>query len=307
VRLQPYLHIARIDHWFKNIFVLPGAALAIMFVRPEATSALTSTLIAVFCSCLLASANYTINEWLDSDFDRYHPIKKDRPGARGELNGGLVLFQYFLFAGAGLWLAATQSPYFQLTALAFLGMGLIYNVAPLRAKDKPYLDVLSEAINNPLRLLLGWLVIIPDALPPSSAILAYWMGGAFLMTVKRYSEYRFIDDPQRAANYRASFAYYNEERLLLSAFFYALCAAFFLGVFLIKYRIEFLLSLPLFAILFTWYLALGMRQASPTQTPEKLFREKPFVLYTIFLCIVIALLFTFDIPALDVLEEISNY
>ena len=307
MNLHAYLSIARPDHWFKNVFVLPGAALAFLFATVTAGEALLNTLTAVACACLLASANYIINEWLDAEFDRHHPVKRERPGARGQLDGRIVLLEYFLFAIPGLALASTQGTYFQLTAIAFLVMGLVYNVPPIRAKDKPYLDVLSEAVNNPLRLLLGWLVIIPDALPPSSVILAYWMGGAFLMAVKRYAEYRFIDDGEQAARYRASFARYSEEKLLLSAFFYALCAAFFLGVFLIKYRIEFLLSLPLFAILFTWYLALGMRPASPTQTPEKLFRERSFVAYTTLLCLIIAALFVLDMPALDILVDVTRY
>ena len=81
-------------------------------------------------------------------------------------------------------------------------------------------------------------------LPPASVLLAYWMGGAFLMAIKRYSEYRGIADPARAALYRRSFAFYSEQSLLLSGFFYALLSACFTGVFLIKYRIEFLLVLP---------------------------------------------------------------
>ena len=40
-----------------------------------------------------------------------------------------------------------------LTAAVLLLMGIAYNVPPLRTKDRPYLDVLSESVNNPLRLL----------------------------------------------------------------------------------------------------------------------------------------------------------
>ena len=29
----------------------------------------------------------------------------------------------------------------------------------------PYLDVLSESVNNPLRLLLGWYAVLPVAVP----------------------------------------------------------------------------------------------------------------------------------------------
>jgi decaprenyl-phosphate phosphoribosyltransferase len=77
-------------------------------------------------------------------------------------------------------------------------MGLVYNVKPVRTKDRQYLDVLSESVNNALRVLLGWSAIISDVLPPSSILLAYWMGGAYLMAIKRYSEYRFINSSEQA-------------------------------------------------------------------------------------------------------------
>ena len=60
----------------------------------------------------------------------------------------------------------------------FLLIGIIYNVPPFRTKDIPYLDVLSESLNNPLRFILGWHMII-DSFPPSSILISYWMGGAF--------------------------------------------------------------------------------------------------------------------------------
>jgi hypothetical protein len=61
----------------------------------------------------------------------------------------------------------------------------------VRTKELPYLDVLSESVNNPLRLFLGWFALVADKLPPLSLALAYWMVGAFFMATKRYAEYRF--------------------------------------------------------------------------------------------------------------------
>ena len=54
-----------------------------------------------------------------------------------------------------------------------LFMGLIYNVPPIRSKERPYLDVLSESINNPIRLLLGWFVVTERELPPASLVVIY--------------------------------------------------------------------------------------------------------------------------------------
>ena len=301
--MSPYIQIARPHHWFKNIFMLPGVALAVILTGAEFWASLPKLLVAVISACMIASANYVINEWLDAGFDRHHPVKKHRPSAAGEVRGPLVYLEYALLALAGLGLAWPLGASFLTVSVLFLLSGVSYNVPPLRTKDRAYLDALSESVNNPLRLMLGWSALAADAFPPSSILLAYWMGGAFLMTVKRYAEYRFIGDPATAALYRRSFRVYTEEKLLLASFFYALSSAFFLGVFLIKYRIEFLLSFPLFAVLFVWYLHLAMRYDSPVQNPEKLYRERGFIAYTVGLCLAVALLFVLDIPSLDVLTD----
>ena len=174
-------------------------------------------------------------------------------------------------------------------------MGFMYNVKPLRTKEKAFMDVITESINNPIRFILGWMIIITLPFPPSSILIAYWMGGAFLMATKRLAEYRFIGDPDKARQYRKSFNYYNENRLLISIFFYAICSAFFLGIFLIKYRIELLISFPFIALLFAWYLKIGFEENSIVQTPEKLYKKKKFILYIVFLFCLLIFLFLADI------------
>lgn len=304
---RDYLGIARLNHWFKNIFVLPGTALAILLTGSPLRDALGPTIVALLATGFLASANYVLNEWLDAKSDKHHPLKQHRPGANGRLRPQLVMLEYLLLASTGLLLANTLTIQFLYIAVVFLCMGAIYNVPPLRSKDRAFLDVLSESINNPLRLLLGWSALVNGILPPSSIMLAYWMGGAFLMAVKRYAEYRHIGDPARAAKYRNSFSQYTEKSLLLSAFFYALSAAFFLGIFLIKYRVEFLVSFPFFALLFAWYLAIGMQPDSAAQHPEKLHRNGSFVAYTVFLVFLVILLFFIDIPILDIFVNKVNF
>jgi 4-hydroxybenzoate polyprenyltransferase len=306
--LRRCVQIARPDHWIKNIFVIPGAAAALA-VAPHGAgmallpSALAPFALAVVSVCLLASANYTINEFLDAQYDRFHPLKSDRPGARGLLDGRIVLLQYLLLAASGLAIAAQINTPLALTGLSLVVMGLVYNVPPLRSKDKAYLDVLSESVNNPIRFLLGWFVVTGNVLPPASALLAYWMGGAFLMAIKRYSEYRAIGDPARAALYRRSFARYSEQSLLLSGFFFALCSAFFTAIFLIKYRIEFLLLFPLIATLFTWYVAIGLKRDSAAQAPEKLHRETAFMCFAALTFMIAVALFFIDLPFLRALME----
>lgn len=297
--LRDYVRIARPDHWVKNVFMLPGAALAFALDRSADASAVPDLLVGIASTCLVASANYTINEWLDAEFDRHHPIKSRRPAACGRLRPQLVHLQYLALAALGLSLAWSISLYFFATAVILLLMGVAYNVPPLRTKDRQYLDVLSESVNNPLRMMLGWFAVTSAALPPGSILASYWMGGAYLMAMKRFAEYRMIDDPARAGLYRRSFRFYTETSLLVSAFFYAITSAFLLGIFLIKYRIEFLLTFPFFSLLFAWYLAIALRPVSDATNPEKLYRERRFLAFTLFLGGLVALLFLVDIPWLQ--------
>ncbi len=301
-RLRAYVAVARPDHWIKNVFVLPGVAIGLLLMprAPDATLAFDIAA-ALIASCLAASANYTINEYLDAGFDRHHPLKRSRPAVLGQVEGSLIAVQYAVLAALALLVAAAVGVEAMITVGVLLAMGVAYNVPPLRTKDRAYLDVLSESVNNPLRFMIGWFAVSGDHLPPSSVLLAYWMGGAFLMAVKRYAEYRRIGNPAQAGLYRRSFRHYTEARLHLSALFYAVLASFFLGVFLVKYRIELLLSFPLFALLFTWYMAIGLRAESAASAPEKLYRETAFLAYVVFLAAVVAALCVFDLPFLHVL------
>jgi decaprenyl-phosphate phosphoribosyltransferase len=298
MNMRDYVAMARVDHWIKNIFVLPGVLLAALMSRTPVRSFWMQFLVGVASVCLIASANYIMNEWVDADFDRFHPVKKDRPAVRSRVSAGAVLAEYLLALVLGLILAAFVSLGFFITACAFALAGVAYNMRPFRTKERVYLDVLSESINSPLRLMLGWFIVTQAILPPSSLVFGYWMGGAFLMAVKRYSELRSIgrDD---AALYRRSFRFYTEESLLISSFFYAMCCAFFIGVFLVKHRVELLLSFPFLALLFAWYMWLGMRPESAAQHPEKLYQERAFFAFCLFLTALLITLLVYDVPRLN--------
>jgi len=303
-KINDHLSIARPDHWFKNIFMLPGIALALALRDQTIDIGLVGQLVTALAStCLITSANYTINEWLDAETDRHHPVKRNRPSALGRMSPYAVYLQWCLLALAGIGLATAVNAEFLAFGIILLVMGVLYNVKPFRTKDRVYLDVLSESVNNPLRFMLGWSAVAPNVLPPSSILLAYWMGGAYLMAIKRYAEYRYIADPQRAALYRVSFRSYTEEKLLLSAFFYALMATFFLGVFLIKYKIEFIIAIPFLTLLFVWYLSIGMKTDSVTQNPERLYQERGLVTYVACLGALMIALFFLKLDWLNILVE----
>lgn len=289
-KFLPYISIARPDHWFKNVFMLPGILLAYLFSDTTfELSSLPQIIWGIFATCLIASANYTINEWLDAPFDREHPIKKDRPAACGQIKPSLAYLQYALLSVIGLGISYSINVPFCLTNAFLLFMGLMYNVPPIRTKDIPYLDVVSESVNNAIRLMLGWYLVIDNMLPPLSIIIAYWMLGAFFMAMKRLGEIRFIQDNNVVKTYRKSLAYYTQEKLITSIIFYSSLFSFTSAIFLIRYKFELILVIPLLSLLIAEYMRIGFLPDSPVQYPEKLYKQKGLVLIC-FLCLA---LFTF--------------
>ena len=297
--MKKYLKLARVDHWVKNLFIVPGTITAYLLLQPKLEAVfLRNFVIGILATCFIASANYVINEWLDAEFDQYHPIKKNRPAVTENLNVVYIVLEYVFFVAIGLTFASFVNFPFLLMEVWLLLMGILYNVKPIRTKDIPYVDVLSESINNLIRLLLGWFMFTDSLIPPSSLMLGYWMCGAFLMAVKRFAEYGMIADKKVAGLYRKSFQYYTRVTLLCSSFFYAMCATFLIGIFMIKYRIEYLLTVPVMMMIFVYYFYLSYKEDSVVQKPEKLYREKGLI-FMLFLFSVVFLLMTFiDLPIL---------
>ena len=299
-RMRNYIKIARIDHWVKNVFIVPGVIIAVFLTESAIDLGTVWKFVAgFFATCFIASANYVINEWLDADFDKFHPTKKNRPVVAENMKFSLVMIEYALFIILGVTCSLLVSKIFMYMELWLLIMGVLYNVKPIRTKDIPYLDVLSESINNMIRLLLGWFIITNEYQPPSSILIGYWLAGAFLMATKRYAEYRMIGNSEQAGCYRKSFKYYTEHSLLISAFFYAMCATFFIGVFMIKYRIEYLIAMPLIFGLFCFYLWISFKPDSAVQKPEKLYREKNLIIYITVLVVLLLILTFVDVPFLN--------
>lgn len=302
--IWPYVQIARIDHWFKNAFMLLGVVLA-FFWRPDLVniSSLITLTSAFFATCVIASSNYVINEVLDAPTDRLHPTKCERPAAKGDVTVWVALVLWGMLGLVGIaWAFSINGP-FGASAFLLWVMGCLYNIPPVRTKEVPFLDVISEAINNPIRLLLGWFALVPGLLPPLSLAISYWMVGAFFMATKRYAEYRAIGDPVQAANYRRSFHFYNEDRLLASMVFYLTACATFAGIFIVRYKPELILSAPIIAGFFAYYMMLGQKEDSPVQNPEKLYRERGFFAYALLTTFVFVGLMFIEMP---ILYEVFN-
>jgi 4-hydroxybenzoate polyprenyltransferase len=297
--LRGHIAIARPDHWVKQVFVLPGIVVALasgsLVVTADTWLLVAVGMVAV---CIVSSSNYVINEVLDAPYDLSHPVKRHRPVPSGSVSIPLAYVEWIALMLVGVALGFVVNRPFGLTMLALWLMGCAYNIKPLRLKDAPYFDVLSESVNNPLRMLAGWYMTGVVAFAPTSLLLSYWMIGCYFMAIKRYSEYRDIGSPDRAAAYRKSFAYYSLDRLLVSIVFYGSAAMLFLGAFIMRYRLELILTFPFLALVMAIYLSLAFKNESAVVNPEKLYKERTLMIVVVLCAIAMCTLLVVDIPAL---------
>ena len=283
-----YLKICRPDHWLKNVFILFGHVVAVALVldfkiEPQHLALAALSLVP---ACLVASANYILNEILDAPFDAMHPTKRHRGIPAGKVKVPVLWWlkaALIVAAFAFAWWCGFNWAYHAALALLLLS-GLVYNVRPLRLKDRAFLDVIAESFNNPIRLWLGYYALVsPHHVPPLSIVLAWWFFGALLMTGKRYSEFRFIGDAELSGKYRRSFQIYTEKSLILAMITYANLFCFCTGVAMAVYpRLnDLVLVFPLIVLAVLAYFQHAMKAETARLEPEQLLKNPWVIICTL--------------------------
>lgn len=296
--LKSIIDVFRPLRWYRNGFMLAAVILAIKILNIDIKSILSYSfiypvLIAFIALCFVASGNYGINEVLDLETDRHHPEKKNRAIPSGRISPITVICLSIVIYAAGFLLIATVNNYMLFISLSLLLIsGILYNVKPFRLKDKPFVDFIFEAANNPIRLMVGWYAVAkPSQLVPASIIFGFWFLGIFLMAAKRFGEIRFIQDKDEAVKYRNSFKYYNEEKLLFSMITAAMSFTFLLGALSFKYSVDVVVALPFIVSWMIWFFHLAYQKNTIVKDPERIFENKAFVLYSLLTLLVFAYLF----------------
>lgn len=285
-----HIKICRIEHWLKNIFIVFGHAVAVvLYFQLEITAGMIcAAALSLIPACLIASANYVMNEILDAPFDALHPTKKLRGIPAGKVSvpilwGMMAALVVVGFLLAWLWF---PNPGYTIALGLLLLSGFVYNVQPIRLKDRAFLDVIAESFNNPIRLWLGWYALLPAgviALPPISITLAWWFFGALLMTGKRYSEYRFIDNADLSGRYRKSFKVYTERKLIIAMISYANLFCFCTGIAMATYPSlhNLVLVFPMIVLAVICYFNHAMSEIGARLEPEKLLQNKWLIVATV--------------------------
>jgi 4-hydroxybenzoate polyprenyltransferase len=106
--------------------------------------------------CAVASAVYILNDYVDRDSDRRHPVKCKRPLAAGTVEPKAALGLMAGLAVGGLAGAALLPLDFAWTVLAYLALNIAYSAY---LKRLPIIDVLAIALGFVLRVYAGGAIV----------------------------------------------------------------------------------------------------------------------------------------------------
>ncbi len=281
------LRLIRPQFWLKNFFVLWGGTLSCAGTHTPAPSCAWLLFKGTLSACLLSSANYLLNDWTDADSDRFHPLKKKRPCAQGQLSRAAAVRGYWGLTFAALVLAGSVSSRFLLCAVLFLLAGGLYNVRPLRLKDRAGLDIISESAFSPLRVVMGWFIIPGAAAPPAALLSAFWLAAVYFMGMKRSTELNLLGKKNIAGRYRLSLEGYSEQQLTRLSLTAALFSLVLFGVFLKNARPDLLFSLPWTAGLFAWHFLITLRSRPSILISQGLLHNRAFSVYCLIFCLLL--------------------
>lgn len=305
------LKLWRIDHWIKNVLIVPGYVLALLLLDSRITLANLINLIAsVFAACFASSSNYIINEYIDRDADKYHPLKSFRVSAKISFEPRIITFMYLASVSISIAISWFVSNLLVLIISLFIVCGLVYNVPPIRLKDRPLIDVYLESVNSPIRFVIGWTAVDTTSLPPISTVLLFLFGGAFLMTAKRVSELSVLQkamSQELITLYRKSFAFYTIARLFFIMQFNFGISITLVTLFTLKYNPDFLLYIVVVITFFSLYTKnVVENEIHVTEKPHYMYKDTAFLLILFFGALFYYLVSVFDIGFFENLIETSE-
>jgi 4-hydroxybenzoate polyprenyltransferase len=188
----------RPHQWTKNLVVLAALAFSKHLFDGDAVARAALAFV-VFCA--LSGAAYLVNDIVDLERDRLHPMKRARPIASGALPVPTARAAAAFLLALGLPTAWGLGPGFFACALAYLALNLAYSFV---LKDVVILDVLAIALGFVVRAVAGALaiqVVFSDWLLVCTILLAL-----FLALAKRRHELATLED---AVGHRQALAEYS--------------------------------------------------------------------------------------------------
>jgi 4-hydroxybenzoate polyprenyltransferase len=200
IKLRFIFQSLRPQQWTKNLFiVIPLFFAQKVFYYPN----LVQVIQAVSIFCILSAGLYLINDLVDLESDRSHPVKKNRPLAMGLITPPLAVgVAAFLILSALIWVASADRALL-IILLTYTLIQILYNYG---LKGVVILDIFCISSGFFLRVIAGCVAIkvqISHWLIICSILLSM-----FLALAKRRHELVVLGTAD-AVNYRKILSHYS--------------------------------------------------------------------------------------------------
>lgn len=172
--MKNYIKLIRPKQWTKNLFVM----LPLFFSGSLLdTTDLLSSILTFFAFCFVASSIYCLNDVIDMEADRRHPVKCNRPIASGRISVAkayllmgllLVMAMLTLLLGASILEAplGIQNQMFSV-AMVMMSYWLLNLAYCTKLKEYAIIDVCVIAFGFVLRIVAGGLA--------TDVVLSHWL------------------------------------------------------------------------------------------------------------------------------------
>lgn len=199
-RVSKYVLLSmRPEQWIKNLFVFT----ALLFSKNLLNLSKDIEALAGFIIfCVMTGCTYLINDLVDLERDKLHPIKSQRPIASGNLSKTTAIKIVIFVCCAGLFFAFYMDFFFGIIALSYLFLNIGYS---LYLKSVVIIDVVTIAAGFVLRVLGGAVII--SVIASQWLILCTILLALFLGFSKRRHELILLEDS--ASSHRRVLEHYS--------------------------------------------------------------------------------------------------
>ena len=280
-----YIRLLRPSQWYKNLLI---PAVGIFSAQVFDLMIYLFLILGFLSACGIAGFNYIVNDILDSQSDRVHPQKKDRPIASGSISkksallfGSIIL----ILSMAGSFII---SFWFFMIMLLFFLIAQLYNFV---LKKIAFVDVLTISMNFIVRGFAGLVIVIAYPVELVSSHWAIWglfISALFLAISKRKADLKLLDSPE-LSNHKQVYDNYSKE--LLDHLVLMVATIMLLGYHLWVVLTDttggyYLSTVPVATYLMFRYLYLLFSADKHMGTPEKAIKDRGILIGTIVLLII---------------------
>ncbi|WP_339170531.1 decaprenyl-phosphate phosphoribosyltransferase [Paenibacillus sp. FSL R5-0341] len=147
------IRLLRPKQWTKNLLLFAALLFSFEEIRTET---ILATLLGFILFSLVAGCVYILNDYVDRDRDRQHPVKKFRPMASGQVNPSHALLFGIILLILSVGTAFMMNPLFGVLCVVYFLLNVSYSFV---LKHLVILDMMTIAAGFVLRAIAGGVLI----------------------------------------------------------------------------------------------------------------------------------------------------